>query len=431
MRELCIDPEFLALIPPLSATERQGLEASILAEGCREPLIVWEEKNILVDGHNRYEICTAHGIGFQVVTRSFPDRASVMDWMIDNQLSRRNLPPMLLRYLRGKRYLLEKQQGKRHDLTSAQIEQKLTTDRKLAKQYGVSASTIRRDASFAHDVDTLSAALSPQSRQAILSRDSKLTQQDTQELAKVARHSPEKVPQLVAQLVATFCSSNCSSNRKPRSKPTQGISYTPGVGCDYQIAVTAQVWEQLNNYKEAIGAATLSGALARLLDEVKQNQLSQTDAFTSVEVDVDTKTNSKAVQSNEFSSIQATTSWELNPERLQDYEKEEIYNLIVEAENIAAIMDGWLLASRQTRSQVRQLCPGIELVIAGKFAEVYAGKVPRAFADLASNDRAAEIDALQKEKEQLAQAVKEATQEVRNLEQQLLQAKQKILAQGN
>ena len=272
MRELCIDPEFLALIPPLSATERQGLEASILAEGCRDPLIVWEEKNILVDGHNRYEICTTHGIGFQVVTRSFPDRASVMDWMIDNQLSRRNLPPMLLRYLRGKRYLLEKQQGKRHDLTSAQIEQKLTTDRKLAKQYQVSASTIRRDASFARDVDTLSAALSPQRRQAILSRDFKLTQRDTQQLAKVARHSPEKVPELVAQLLATFC----SSNRKPRSKPTQGISYTPGVGCDYQITVTAPVWEQLNNYKEEIGAATLSGAIARLLDEVKQNQLSQT-----------------------------------------------------------------------------------------------------------------------------------------------------------
>ncbi len=46
------------------------------------------------------------------------------------------------------------------------------------------------------------------------------------------------------------------------------------------------------------------------------HQLPQTDAFTIVEVDVDTKTDSKTVQSNEFSSIQATTSWELNPERL-------------------------------------------------------------------------------------------------------------------
>ena len=272
MRELCIDPEFLALIPPLSATERQGLEASILAEGCRDPLIVWEEKNILVDGHNRYEICTAHSIAFQVATRSFPDRTSVMDWMIDNQLSRRNLPPMLLRYLRGKRYLLEKQQGKRRDLTSDQFDQKLTTADKLALQYNVSAPTIRRDAALARDVDTLSSVLSPQSRQAILSRDSKLTQQNTQKLASLARHSPEKVPELVTQLLAT----ESKSNRKPRSKPTQGISYTPGVGCDYQITVTAQVWEQLNNYKEAIGAATLSGAIARLLDEVKQNQLSQT-----------------------------------------------------------------------------------------------------------------------------------------------------------
>jgi hypothetical protein len=282
MRELCIDPEFLALIPPLNATERQGLGASILAEGCREPLIVWEEKNILVDGHNRYEICTAHGIAFQIVTRSFPDRTSVMDWMIDNQLSRRNLPPMLLRYLRGKRYLLEKQQGKRRDLTSDQIDQKLTTADKLALQYNVSAPTIRRDAALARDVDTLSSALSPQFRQAILSRDFKLTQQDTKELARVARQSPEKIPELVAQRVAT----EGKSHSARRSKPTEGISYTPGVGCDYQITVTAQVWEQLNNYKEEIGAATLSGAIARLLDEVKQKQLLKTDTSTSVEVDV-------------------------------------------------------------------------------------------------------------------------------------------------
>jgi hypothetical protein len=185
-----------------------------------------------------------------------------MDWMIDNQLSRRNLPPMLLRYLRGKRYLLEKQQGKRRDLTSAQIEQKLTTDRKLAKQYQVSASTIRRDASFARDVDTLSAVLSPPSRQAILSRDFKLTQRDTQQLAKLARHSPEKVPELVAQLLATFC----SSNRKPRSKPTQGISYTPGVGCDYQIAVTAQgkgATQQLQRRNRCSNALRCDRSVAR------------------------------------------------------------------------------------------------------------------------------------------------------------------------
>ena len=33
-----IDPEFKALIPPLTPDERAGLEASILTEGCRDAL---------------------------------------------------------------------------------------------------------------------------------------------------------------------------------------------------------------------------------------------------------------------------------------------------------------------------------------------------------------------------------------------------------
>lgn len=37
-----IDPEFKALIPPLSAGERQQLEANIIVEGCRDPLVLWD-----------------------------------------------------------------------------------------------------------------------------------------------------------------------------------------------------------------------------------------------------------------------------------------------------------------------------------------------------------------------------------------------------
>ena len=49
-RELIIDPEFKELIPPLTAEEYSGLEQSIIAEGCREPIITWD--NIIIDGHN-------------------------------------------------------------------------------------------------------------------------------------------------------------------------------------------------------------------------------------------------------------------------------------------------------------------------------------------------------------------------------------------
>ena len=86
-----IDSELQALIPPLSDDEFDTLEQQILAEGIREPLIVWEEREILVDGHNRFAIADKHGMNFPVMHKSFADRMAVMVWMIDNQRGRRNL----------------------------------------------------------------------------------------------------------------------------------------------------------------------------------------------------------------------------------------------------------------------------------------------------------------------------------------------------
>ncbi len=86
---LKIDPEFKALIPPLTPDERAGLEASILTEGCRDALIVWGD--ILIDGHNRYEICTKHNIPYKTQQIEFASRAEARIWIRKNQLARRNL----------------------------------------------------------------------------------------------------------------------------------------------------------------------------------------------------------------------------------------------------------------------------------------------------------------------------------------------------
>ena len=86
---MIIDKEFADLIPPLTEEEYRGLEASIVAEGCRDALIAW--KDTLVDGHNRFKICTEHGIAFQVLQKDFADRDAVKLWMLGNQLGRRNL----------------------------------------------------------------------------------------------------------------------------------------------------------------------------------------------------------------------------------------------------------------------------------------------------------------------------------------------------
>jgi 16S rRNA G966 N2-methylase RsmD len=89
LKKLIIDLEFKDLIPPLQPDEREQLERNILAEGCRDPLSVWD--GVLIDGHNRYEICTKHGIGFDIHQVVFEDRSHAIEWIIRNQFGRRNL----------------------------------------------------------------------------------------------------------------------------------------------------------------------------------------------------------------------------------------------------------------------------------------------------------------------------------------------------
>lgn len=88
-----VDPEFRGLIPPLTPEEVLGLEASILTEGVRNPLVVWGSQNILLDGHHRLEICGRHGLPYKTVAREFPDRDAAKAWVIQTQLGRRNLTP--------------------------------------------------------------------------------------------------------------------------------------------------------------------------------------------------------------------------------------------------------------------------------------------------------------------------------------------------
>jgi len=85
-----IDPEIKALIPPLQEDERMQLEQNILAaRKCHDAIILWD--GIIIDGHNRFEICEKHGIEFEVVDMPLPNREAVKVWILENQLGRRNL----------------------------------------------------------------------------------------------------------------------------------------------------------------------------------------------------------------------------------------------------------------------------------------------------------------------------------------------------
>lgn len=88
--DIIVKEELKAYIDPLTAEEHEALERSLLAEGCRDALVLWG--NILVDGHNRYGICTQHGIEFRTVQH--PHLKSMDDvhlWMIEQHLGRRSV----------------------------------------------------------------------------------------------------------------------------------------------------------------------------------------------------------------------------------------------------------------------------------------------------------------------------------------------------
>lgn len=88
--ELKIDEGLKAYIDPLTPDEHESLERSILAEGCRDSLVVWGD--LLIDGHNRYGICQKHGLPFNTVQATqFKNMDDVHLWMIDQHLGRRSV----------------------------------------------------------------------------------------------------------------------------------------------------------------------------------------------------------------------------------------------------------------------------------------------------------------------------------------------------
>jgi hypothetical protein len=183
--EPVIDSVFQSHIPPPTDGELAGLEAQLLKDGeCRDALVVWKEENLLLDGHNRLAICKKHGLKYDVKYVSLPDREAALNWMVTNQLGRRNLPPETAAYLRGKRYRAEVKQGDRTDLTGGQTVQK-TTARRLAADYKVDEKTIRRDADFSRWLDIIAQNCGDEVRQRVIARDLKLPRAKARKLAEM------------------------------------------------------------------------------------------------------------------------------------------------------------------------------------------------------------------------------------------------------
>ena len=216
--DILVEDSFKSLVPPQRTEEHQLLEESILKNGFDPayPIIVWDKT--IIDGHNRYEICTKHNIPFTTSEKSFDNKHDVINWIIDNQLSRRNITDDQRAYLIGKRYKEEKkvvgenqytipktksEEGTLLNINKIQDESGVVTvttpkktEQKIAEQSKVSPKTVRNAEKFADAVDKVSenTGINPQE---ILSGQISASRRD---IEKVSKYEPEKQKKVLEKI---------------------------------------------------------------------------------------------------------------------------------------------------------------------------------------------------------------------------------------
>ena len=83
-------PELENLLPPLTGEQLAALEKDILQNGCYAPIIVNEDL-VIVDGHNRHQICERHHLPYKMAVFAFDDLLEAKQWALETQKGRRNL----------------------------------------------------------------------------------------------------------------------------------------------------------------------------------------------------------------------------------------------------------------------------------------------------------------------------------------------------
>ena len=192
-----IDEEIKKALPPLAKEEHERLEESILKDGCRDALVVWKEENILVDGYHRYQICTKHGIDYEITYMSFPTEQDAIVWRVENQLARRNMTDLQKDYKIGRLYNSTKQaHGGDRKSNGKNYHLKLTSEQ-IAEIAKSSEKKVRLNGEFAQAIDEITEITGNEFTDKILQREVTFTRGD---IRKMAELSPEELKEIASHV---------------------------------------------------------------------------------------------------------------------------------------------------------------------------------------------------------------------------------------
>ena len=147
-QEYIIDHEFRHMLLPKTQEQHEALKETIRADGkVRDSLVVWDEENILIDGHGREQICKELGIALPPIVRlSFASRDDAKMWVLRNQLTRRNLHPFqqIEAAVKFKELFAAKARANQQGGVPLKSGEGIEVGKELAKLVGVSPDTVRK-----------------------------------------------------------------------------------------------------------------------------------------------------------------------------------------------------------------------------------------------------------------------------------------------
>lgn len=152
VKKLHINPRFETALPFLTKKEYKALERSILEEGVRNPIIVWN--NTIIDGHHRYKICLKHDIPFKIIEKKFESEDDAFLWILREQYSRRNQTRFGRGVTIGRYYNNIKKPCRGKTREKGDDFPRMTSEL-VAKLFGVSPTTVIKWGKIAEHLETV------------------------------------------------------------------------------------------------------------------------------------------------------------------------------------------------------------------------------------------------------------------------------------
>jgi hypothetical protein len=174
------------------------------------PLVIWrhEDKSILVDGHNRLSLWKEFDgfdgdFEFKTQELRFGNRDKVKEWIIKNQLGRRNLSPKDFKILAGQLYNQRKKASPNPDGKNQHSEVRDQNDPQpkrdktaevVASETGLSPATVKRAGKLAAIVEELQVSEPETPKEDIIAK--------AEEIISKPKANPEQPKRSVDELLA-------------------------------------------------------------------------------------------------------------------------------------------------------------------------------------------------------------------------------------